>query len=401
MKNAAKILSFVLILVAIFGLVAAGITAKDVLDSKDFYEKAGEENTKNRETLDNGLKQLQENEAAYLAGREQIEAGEAALAQGKALVEGVQKLQKGYADWQQGYNGLKALAEGAGLPAPAADNVEIFDAAIDTAGVEALKGVPQAIADGKAELAQGVAAAVNGILADETMAAQVAQAGGVSAEQIRQAVEALPEMPYDQFDGTMDTMMQLASGLIPGVEAQIKENEPKLEAGKAQLAAFEGGRDQIIDGLNAVIANPADPGLKSIKDRLGEGFTFFKENGKDLDLEKARAVWNAWGDYSDDSGKVISKELYTRAGAAAAILIASLLALLAGIFGLRGKNNKVLTILAILLGIGGIVALLIAGSYFSEKAGVASCDVILLPVAACAVAVASFAHWFVRNTKKV
>ena len=164
MKNAARFLSFLLILVALFGLVTAGLSAKDALDSKNYYEKAGKENDANMKAMDDGLKQLEENEQAYVEGK-------AALEQGSALVEGV-------------------------------------------------------------------------------------------------------------------------SG--------------QLEEGKAQLKQYEDGAAQLKTALDAVIANPADPGLKSIASRLGEGFTYLKENGTDLDLTKAREVWNAWHAYSDDSGKAIT-----------------------------------------------------------------------------------------------
>lgn len=221
MKNAARFLSFLLILVALFGLVTAGLSAKDALDSKNYYEKAGKENDANMKAMDDGLKQLEENEQAYVEGK---------------------------------------------------------------------------------------------------------------------------------------------------------------------------------TALDAVIANPADPGLKSIASRLGEGFTYLKENGTDLDLTKAREVWNAWHAYSDDSGKAITKEIMTRVIAAAALVLAALLALIAAIRGLRGKGCKLVSFLAALLGCGAFAALKIAGSYFSDKAGASA--VTLVMIGAIAVGACSLLHWILPRGKK-
>ncbi len=408
-----KLISIILVLAALFGIVAAGLSAKAALDTKDHYSKAGEENDKNMKAFDDGLAQLEENEQAYLDGRTtleagkqqyeagkaqydegkaQYEAGKASLEQAKQVIEGVEQLQTGYASWQEGYNGLVALAEQAGLEAPSAENVAAYDAAIEQAGVEALKGVPQAVADGKAQLGEGLTALIEGLMADETMGAAIAQASGMSADQISQTMAALPQLPYDQFNGAMNGFMQAAAPLSDGVKQQVEQGETALadaEAqlaaaetqladaekqiadGEAQLKAFEDGRDQIIGAASQVVANPADKGLKSIADRLGEGFTFVKENG-DLDIPAAKKVSEAWHAYSDDSGKAITKEVVTRVIGAALILLASLIALFAGIKGLRGKGGKVVSCIAFLLSGAGVAALFIGGSYFTDKAAEAA-----------------------------
>lgn len=428
-----KIISIILVLVALFGIVAAGLSAKAALDTKDHYSKAGEENDKNMKAVDDGLAQLEENEQAYLdgkaayeagmeqyeagkaqydEGKAQYEAGKASLDQAKQVVEGVEQLQTGYTSWQEGYNGLVALAQQAGLEAPSAENVATYDAAIEQAGVEALKGVPQAVADGKAQLGEGLNALVTGLMADETMGAAIEQASGMSADQITQTLAALPELPYDQFNGTMGAFMQAAAPLSDSVkdqvaqgeaaladaeaqltaaETQLADAEKQLNDGKAQLDQFEAGRDQIIGALTQVVANPADKGLKSIADRLGEGFTFLKENG-DLDIAAGKKVSEAWHAYSDDSGKAITKEVVTRVVGAALILLASLIALFAGIKSLRGKGGKLVSFIAAILACGGFAALMIAGTYFTDKAAEAakfnSYATILL-AAGCAVAVVS------------
>lgn len=440
--KAVKFLSVILILVALFGLVGAGLSAKDALDSKDYFEQKGKETDEALSTLENGLKTLGDNEPAYLEGRDayeagktqyedgkaqyeagvqqyedgmkQYEEGKAALEQAKQLVDGVEQLQNGFTNWQQGYTGLGTLAEAAGLPAADPENVSTYDAAIEQAGVEELKGVPQAVADGQKELAAGLASAMEGVMSDETMAASVEQASGMTAEQVQQTVAALPEMPYDQFNETMGTFMQLAAGLSANVQQQVDEGQKTLdEAGKqledakaqldaaetqladaekqladgeVQLKQFEDGRDQIVNGLKGLMVMEGDNGLTSIADRLGKGFTFMK-NDTDLDIEAGKKVAKAARDYSADSGDLITKEVVTRVIGAGATLLASLLALIAGILGLAGKfkGDKVLSFLSVLLGGGGFAALLIAGSHYSEQAGASAVKIVL--AAACAVAV--------------
>lgn len=354
-----KLISIILVLVALFGLVVSGLAVKDTLDTKKYYEDAGKVNDENLEAYNNNLALLEENEPAYL--------------QGKQLVDGVEQLQAGFDSWQEGYNGLVSLAEQAGIDeAPSAENVATYDAVIEQAGVEALKGVPQAVADGQKQLSDGLTQIINGVMADETMGAAVEQASGMSADQIKGTVEALPALPYDQFNEAVQGIMGAADSVLPGV--------------KDQLAQFEGGRQAFIDnGISPVLAKEADPGLKSIKDRLGEGFTYLKENGEDLDFEKGRDVWNAWKAYSDDSGKAITKEVWTRVVGIALTVLGSLLALFSGIMGLGGKGGKLLPFLAAILGCGGFAALLIGGDFYTKGAGVSATKVTLLLVGACAV----------------
>ena len=70
MSKSVKALSVILILAALFGLVGSGLSLKDALDSKDYFGKKGEETDASLSTLEGGLTQLEENEQAYLDGRE-------------------------------------------------------------------------------------------------------------------------------------------------------------------------------------------------------------------------------------------------------------------------------------------------------------------------------------------
>ena len=75
-KTSVKVLSVVLILASLFGLCAGGLTLKDMLNCKAYWEQKGEESDASITLLEDGLNQLKENESAYNDGL-------AALAQGE------------------------------------------------------------------------------------------------------------------------------------------------------------------------------------------------------------------------------------------------------------------------------------------------------------------------------
>ncbi len=96
MNGRMKALSAVLAIVAIIGLVAGGMTVSDVLAARTYWEDKSAESEASLGQLEDGLNQLQDNEKAYLEGRE-------TLADGKiAYEEGKQTLADGYAEYAQG-----------------------------------------------------------------------------------------------------------------------------------------------------------------------------------------------------------------------------------------------------------------------------------------------------------
>lgn len=142
--------------------------------------------------------------------------------------------------------------------------------------VEQLVGVPQAVADGQKTLASGVATAVNGILANEEMAAKLVGASGMSAEQLAGTVAALPTMDYATFNGTMAQLTQLANGLVGGENglqaqytagsAQLAESKKVLDAGYAE---YNAGKAKLDDGAAQLAAGRAQ--LADGKVQLEEG----------------------------------------------------------------------------------------------------------------------------------
>lgn len=142
--------------------------------------------------------------------------------------------------------------------------------------VEQLVGVPQAVADGQKTLSSGVATAVNGILANEEMAAKLVGASGMSAEQLAGTVAALPTMDYATFNDTMAQLTQLANGLVGGENglqaqytagsAQLAESKKVLDAGYAE---YNAGKAKLDDGAAQLAAGRAQ--LADGKVQLEEG----------------------------------------------------------------------------------------------------------------------------------
>ena len=88
------------------------------------------------------------------------------------------------------------------------------------------------------------------------------------------------------------------------------------------------------------------------------------------------------------SGELITNEVVPRVVGAALALVGSLLALVAGFLGLgsKFKGSGVSSILSAVLGAGGLAALLIAGSHYSEQAGASAVKLVLAAAGVLAVA---------------
>jgi len=142
---------------------------------------------------------------------------------------------------------------------------------------------------------------------------------------------------------------------------------------------------QVKDGLAQVVGTEADPGLESIADRLGAGFTYEKDNG-DLDIPQGFvALDSAWA-YKADDGAAIGNELYTRIYGAVGAVIASLAALIAAFLGFKKKYKGALPCAAVSAVAAAAAAIFAkkAGLYFSAAAGSAMGPIALYAGAALA-----------------
>ncbi len=93
-----KGLSILLIVAALFGFYGGAVNLQDVLACMKYWEKEGEKSTADMNKLEDGLKQLQDNEQAYLDGQVQLADGEKALADAEIqLADGRATLAEGEA----------------------------------------------------------------------------------------------------------------------------------------------------------------------------------------------------------------------------------------------------------------------------------------------------------------
>ena len=157
-------------------------------------------------------------------------------------------------------------------------------------------------------------------------------------------------------------------------EETLKAAEQQIADGEAQLAVFEDGRDQVIDGLNQAMAMETYPGIDSIQDRLGDDFSFMK-NDTDLDIDKGLEVVGAARAFASDTTDAVTKEITSKAVGAILTLVGSVIAAVAGVLGLAGKKTKVSGVMALVGAAAaavGVILSLNAGMTFSEIAGAAA-----------------------------
>lgn len=303
-KTSVKVLSVVLILASLFGLCAGGLTLKDMLNCKAYWEQKGEESDASITLLEDGLNQLKENESAYNdglaalaqgekdyeAGQLELEAGAKALADGQKEYEaGQQTLEKGHAEYAAGEKKLadaqKELKAGW---ASYKENAALLSAAHGQydAGLAQYNDGLKALEAGKAQLAAG-------------------QAQLAESKKLLDAGQA-------QLDAAK-----------PQLEA-YEQGRADLEQGKADLAAFKASKDtlvsyigsynQLIDAKNAYGALPEEQaqqlnaiiaGVNPVMVKTGlDKIIWLDGENKTVSAEQAAAIFD---NYISEAEKTIAK----------------------------------------------------------------------------------------------
>ena len=223
----------------------------------------------------------------------------------------------------------------------------------------------KALADGAAQLAAGEAtlAAARGELEKgiETYRSGYAQYR-YGKEQLEEGAVLLEE-GREKLD---EAAKQLEDG-----KAQLADAEQQLADGKSQLAEFEDGRKQVIDGLNTAISTPSYEGVESIAERLGEGFSFMK-NETDLDIDKGLEVVAAARAFAADTTEAVTKEITSKAIGSVVAIAGAAIALIGGVLGLLMGKPAGAGVVALLGGIAAVVGVIMsgaAGNVFSQMAG--------------------------------
>ena len=237
MSKSVKALSIILILAALFGLVGSGLSAKDALDSKDYFSKKGEETDAAFDKLDDGLAQLAENEQAYLEGRDKYEDGLKQYEEGKkALADAAEQIK----------DGEKTLDEN--RDAYEKGKVQLAQAA------NQLQAGRAQLAAGKQELDAGEALFAKTMADQKNAAAQ--QAAGKNYDE-------LDAQAKGAIDQGIDAKLQQARDVynqVKKVEAQgLKKDDAINAVADAQVRqTVEANKDQIVAGVTAEVEKNND-----------------------------------------------------------------------------------------------------------------------------------------------
>ena len=391
------IISVCLIAASIFGLFAGVSSFSDIMNVKEYKEKDAKEGLESIDTLDAGLDQLQENEGTYLAGVDTYTAGLISYSEGKT------QLSAGYAAY---YAGKKQLEEGKAAYAAGKKQIEDNTAAYNEGKATLAKIEPlMPYVDQYVKFRNGTISNLAGFSS--------AQAWFVSVVRPIAASKGLV-IPDDVTDGKAqlkqyeDGLVQLAEAekAIAAGEAQLRDAEKQLAQGenaladggnqladgKKQLNTYEEGCAQVAAGCELLMTQPAYmnnegngdkkmcPSVADIlKERYGDNFSIWEldDNGEIrvvngcqyLNLENCRAVGQAGKDYIEVyQTAAVTKEVMSRLGVVATMILASVLGLIAGLFGIlsviRISKGKIVTasvcgiISAVIAAAGNIIGML-------------------------------------------
>lgn len=304
--------------------------------------------------------QLAEGQAAYDAGVAELEAGKKAYAEGKAMIEAnTEAYNEGKAllakiePLMPYLNQYVSFRDGTIANLPGFSTAQgWFIAIVRPLAAQMGLTLPSDVTDFPAYIQNMVAEGQAQIKAYEDGVAQLAEA---------EKTIAAGEAALAEGKATLDAgYAEYAKGQqdYAAGKAQLDQGAQDLADGKAKLSEFEDGAAQVAAGLELLLSQPEYrsnegkgdevicPSVRAIcEDRLGEDFTYWKldDNGEILvmngcqyvDLDVAEEIAYAARDYiSVYQTESLTKELYSRMATYACMLIASVLGILAGLFGL-------------------------------------------------------------------
>ena len=395
------IISVCLIAASIFGLFAGVSSISDIMNVKEYKEEDAKEGLDAIDTLNAGLDQLQENEGTYLAGVDTYTAGLISYSEGKST------LSAGYAAY---YAGKKQLEEGKAAYAAGKKQIEDNTAAYNEGKATLAKIEPlMPYVNQYVEFRDGTIANLGGFSSAQAWFVSVvrpiaASKGLVIPDDVTDLPAYIQQMVADgkaQLKQYEDGLVQLAEAekAIAAGEAQLRDAEKQLAQGEVDLAnggnQLADGKKQLgvfEDGCELLMSQPAymnDEGngdkkmcpsvADILKERYGDNFSIWEldDNGEIrvvngcqyLNLENCRAVGQAGKDYIEvyQTGAV-TKEVMGRLGVVATMLLASVLGLIAGLFGIlsviRISKGKIVTasvcgiISAVIAAAGNVIGML-------------------------------------------
>ena len=374
------------------GQAAYDANAEKLAEAHRQYEEGQRALEQGKAELAQGKAELEQGKAEVEAGKAQLEANRAAYEEGKAQLERVAPIYYAAKPYYDACMALKAeydqaVADGDMVKAAILQekvteqqillNASLGGYSINTIITEYEAGQAK-IAEyeaGQAKVAAGEKAIAEGekkiAEAEQTIAAgeaKLAASKAVLDENDRKLAEAKSELDKGYAN--------YASG-----KAQLENGAADLAEGLKQLNVYEGGQQQVAEGLDLVIATDTyynkkgDALVESIADRLGADFSYWKTDADGyplvlndtlaLDLDKALRVCKTGRDFVDDTTEAVTKELTSRIIHTAALLLASLVGLAAGIVGVfaLALGSAITSSVCAFLAIVGITAGFILGGF--------------------------------------
>ena len=429
------------------------------LEGVNAYEEGLEEYAEGEKALESGAAQLANGEAQYNDGasklaaahqqyeenmaklnaaKAELEAGKAALEEGKAKVAaGEAELAAHQQEYEEGKAQLAQVAPiyQAALAAKAqVDNLRAQRDQYAAMGFEkkaaemdleimlaeqafqmqlggyTMDGLMAEYEAGQAKIAAYEA----GMAEVEAGKQQIAEGEAKIAESEKQIAEAEQKLAaakaiLDQKDQELaNAGNQLASGRAQyeaGKDA-LDDGAKQLSDGLARLGEYEGGQDQVVEGLNMVIGTDTyynkakEPMVEAIADRLGSDFTYWSLdelgvprilNGQRfLDLAKSLEVVRAGRSFLADTTGVVTKEITGRLIVWAVAAIAIVIGLVSAVLGLFGRRIGAL-IPAVLSAVAAVAAITLALVFGTENpmsviSGTGTVGIVLAGVIALAIA---------------
>lgn len=411
--------------------LAAG--AGKLQDGQEQYDSGAQKLAEAHKLYDENMEKLNAAKAELEAGKAQLEAGKAELAAGEAeLAAHQQEYEEGKAKLEtvtpiyesamaavNKINDLKAerdryAAMGALFQKKVSEldlEIAMAEAALNMQlGDYTVNGIIQEYEDGQAKIAEYEA----GQRKVEEGRKQIAEGEKKIAESEKQIAESEQKLAeakavLDQKDQELaNAGDQLASGYADYAagEEKLAAGAQQLSDGLKQLGQYEGGQDQVVEGLETVLNtetyyNRAHKALlPAIRDRLDPDFSYWKldefgqplvVNGhKNLSLSEALKVVRAGREFLEDTTTLVTEEITGRLLVMIVSALAILTCLVASILGLFGRRIGALIPAAIGLvcAVAAIAMALIAGTEnpLSVIAGTGTVGVVLGGVIALAVA---------------
>ena len=332
---------------------------------KSEYEKGLEAYKQGKKTLAEGYAQYEQGKKELEAGRKQVEEGQKlidantqAYNEGKAMLEKIEPLMpllNTYVQFRDGtiaklpgfdtaqawfVSKVRPVAEKAGLTIP--EDVTDFP-----------KYMQQMVADGKAQLKEyedGLA---------ELEAGKKALAEGEAKLKAAEAQLAAGEKELAEGEAKLKAAeKELAAGKskLAAGEKELAAGAAKLADGKASLEEFENGMALVDEYTMTCYKNApiyrhnGDMAVPGPEQRLGEDFSWYKvdedgnvmtlRNGDPyLDLDQCLVVCKSFRESVADHVADVTHELYMRLGLYVAMVLASILGIVAGALGLAGKGG--------------------------------------------------------------